>query len=81
LAPNEDNPDLNAAQDFDYSDEVKQERCPYASHVRYHLLTRLHEIDTPHVDIYFFGSILEKPTHVMVLQLTGTLKETPCLTS
>lgn len=34
LAPNEDDPDLNAAQDFDYSDEVKQERCPYASHVR-----------------------------------------------
>ncbi|POW10586.1 hypothetical protein PSTT_05956 [Puccinia striiformis] len=34
LAPNKDNPALNSAQDFDYSDELKQERCPYASHVR-----------------------------------------------
>lgn len=34
LAPLEDNPKLNRAQDFDYSDELKQERCPYAAHVR-----------------------------------------------
>ncbi|KAA1104038.1 hypothetical protein PGT21_050353 [Puccinia graminis f. sp. tritici] len=34
LAPNEDNPELSEAQDFDYSDELKQERCPYAAHIR-----------------------------------------------
>ncbi|KAA1123690.1 hypothetical protein PGTUg99_027512 [Puccinia graminis f. sp. tritici] len=34
LAPNEDNPELSGSQDFDYSDELKQERCPYAAHIR-----------------------------------------------
>jgi hypothetical protein len=37
LAPIEDNPELSGAQDFDYSDELKQERCPYAAHIRYYL--------------------------------------------
>ncbi|KAA1134499.1 hypothetical protein PGTUg99_000670 [Puccinia graminis f. sp. tritici] len=34
LAPKHDNPALSTAQDFDYSDELKQERCPYAAHIR-----------------------------------------------
>lgn len=34
LAPAQDKPELNRAQDFDYSDELKQERCPYAAHIR-----------------------------------------------
>ncbi|KAA1128293.1 hypothetical protein PGTUg99_021982 [Puccinia graminis f. sp. tritici] len=34
LAPNEDNPELRVAQNFDYLDELKQERCPYAAHIR-----------------------------------------------
>lgn len=34
LAPVKDDPSLSRAQNFDYSDELKQERCPYAAHVR-----------------------------------------------
>ncbi|EFP86551.2 uncharacterized protein PGTG_12933 [Puccinia graminis f. sp. tritici CRL 75-36-700-3] len=34
LTPVQDKPELNRAQDFDYSDELKQERCPYAAHIR-----------------------------------------------
>jgi len=34
LAPIQDKPELNRAQNFDYSDELKQERCPYAAHIR-----------------------------------------------
>ncbi|WAR53602.1 hypothetical protein PtB15_3B110 [Puccinia triticina] len=34
LTPVEDKPELNRAQDFDFSDELKQERCPYAAHIR-----------------------------------------------
>jgi deferrochelatase/peroxidase EfeB len=40
LAPNEDNPELRVAQNFDYSDELKQERCPYAAHIRYNFFMR-----------------------------------------
>jgi hypothetical protein len=48
LAPKHDNPALSTAQDFDYSDELKQERCPYAAHIRYYLFTRLKEIEHMH---------------------------------
>ncbi|KAH9460649.1 hypothetical protein Pst134EB_008814 [Puccinia striiformis f. sp. tritici] len=34
LTPVQDKPELNRAQDFDYSDELNQERCPYAAHIR-----------------------------------------------
>lgn len=34
LAPIEDNSKLIGAQNFDYSDELEQQRCPYAAHVR-----------------------------------------------
>ncbi|PLW13303.1 hypothetical protein PCASD_22184 [Puccinia coronata f. sp. avenae] len=34
LSPDQDDPNLSRSEDFDYSDELKQERCPYAAHVR-----------------------------------------------
>lgn len=34
LAPIEDNSKLIGAQNFDYADELEQQRCPYAAHVR-----------------------------------------------
>ncbi|KAH9818422.1 hypothetical protein DFH28DRAFT_960296 [Melampsora americana] len=34
LAPIKDDSKLIGAQNFDYSDELEQQRCPYASHVR-----------------------------------------------
>ncbi|KAH9818416.1 hypothetical protein DFH28DRAFT_960272 [Melampsora americana] len=34
LAPVEDNPELATADNFDFSDDLVQQRCPYAAHIR-----------------------------------------------
>ncbi|KAA1129931.1 hypothetical protein PGTUg99_005055 [Puccinia graminis f. sp. tritici] len=74
LAPNEDNPELSGSQDFDYSDELKQERCPYAAHIRYFLIAIQMRLESHKLRVGFlqcvFSKLSGKQTHASVVDPT-----------